>query len=146
MANTILDKLEQFLNMRPGLEPENYGGDISLYRQDYRENCYRPLQDGRKLIAAVRWRDITDEDIIRASRTAFSGRLEVSHERIDYTPGQYGPAEFRHAVCAVLASALWNYFCRDWTGPLESGRELRDYVRRSLKHELGRGTVSRYID
>lgn len=143
----ILDNLEAFLNQRPGLEPDNYGGDIRLYRQDYREHCHRPLQDGRKLIAAVRWREsITGDDLIKAARGAFSGRLEVSPERIDYMPGQYGPTEFRHAVCSVLAAALWDYYRKGWSGGPESGENLRLYIRSALNHELGRGTVSRYID
>lgn len=29
--------------------------------------------------------------------------------RIEYTVGQYMPTEYRRAVCAVLASALWEY-------------------------------------
>ena len=52
---------------------------------------------------------------------------------IDYCASQYWPTEYRKAVCAVLASALWNrkrVDMPDDTGELSPGDWLRDQFRR----------------
>ncbi len=57
---------------------------------------------------------------------------------IEYTTGQYMPTEYRKAVCAVLASALWEY-TRDKCMPPVSGFSVRrwnerDVIVRSYNH------------
>ncbi len=118
----IIDALSTWIRQRPGLEFANYG-DITSYRAECR-NIARDKRDAETLLAAVKWCDgITWHDIVKASESAYSGRLKIEATpnyrddasgpflklRIDYCTGQYWPTEYRRAVCAVLASALWEY-------------------------------------
>jgi hypothetical protein len=148
---TLISNLRRFARQRPGLEFGNYG-DWKAYRAEMRA-ITRDLAHAETLLRAVQYDDsITAQDIIEASTSAFSGRLEIEacmhgqsgattcgkcghvwcdrcdpapsamchkcngagpsrHKpnglRIDYCTGQYFPTEYRKAVCAVLASALW---------------------------------------
>lgn len=130
----ICDALARWIKQRPGLEYGNYG-DPTSYRAECR-SIARDKREAETLLAAVRWRDsITADDLLKAAQGAFSGRLTISLEerqaesdytstggnyfqqppgkewraKIDYCAGQYWPTEYRKAVCAVLASALWDY-------------------------------------
>ncbi len=61
--------------------------------------------------------------------------------KIDYCTGQYWPTEYRKAVCAVLASALWNRKRADMpddTGKLSYGDWLRDQFRREYGIGIGK--------
>ena len=139
----ILEALEAFVNQRPGLEPANYCGRPDLYRQDYREGCLQPLQDFRKLLAAVRWRDSLTADDLRGSfRLAFGGRLRLRDDgSLRYTPGQYGAVEYRRAACAVLARALGDYWLDDAPEGMKPG-----YLYFLARNELGRGIARRWFD
>lgn len=112
----IIDALRAFIRQRSGLEYGNYGDPVS-----YRAECRSIARDKREaetLLAAVSWRDGIDADaLIKAAEGAYSGRLTIKEPQprgrigvdIDYCTGQYFPTEYRRAVCAVLASALWDY-------------------------------------
>jgi len=114
MKELIIDALRQWIRQRPRLDFANYG-DVSTYRAELR-SIGNDLKHARELLAAVASRDgITDKDLIDASRRAYSGRLTIdtsSGVSIDYCVGQYWPTEYRHAACAVLASALREYWKR----------------------------------
>jgi hypothetical protein len=116
----ICDALARWVKQRPGLEFGNYG-DIAAYRSEQR-SIARDKREAETLLAAVRWRDgITADMLKKAAESAFSGRLSIKcvtvwpgkdatpRYNIDYCTGQYWPTEYRRAVCAVLASALWEY-------------------------------------
>jgi hypothetical protein len=159
----IIDALRAFIRQRPGLEFGNYG-DVTAYRAECR-SIARDKREAETLLQAVSWRDgITWKDIVKASESAYSGRLSIdmgddwqiavsspnrqriesktvgfateqdardrialwrasgspdaeraavlpptSRVSIGYCTGQYFPTEYRRAVCAVLASALWEY-------------------------------------
>jgi len=140
----ILNMLESFTNERPGLIFADYG-DVRMYREDYRKHCEKPLRDFRELLAAVRWRDsLTAEDIRDALRGAFGSRIELreNEKRIDYTPGQYGATEYRHAACDVLARALWAY----WREHTPESMTPREYITKNARREFGRGMTARYFD
>ena len=141
----ILEVLETFVNRRPGLEPANYCGRPDLYRQDYREGCLQPLQDFRKLLAAVDWRDsLTADDLRDSFRLAFGGRLSLHGDgSLEYTPGQYGAVEYRRAACAVLAYALHDYWLFDHP---RTAMTSRDYIVTKARAELGRGIARRYFN
>jgi len=122
------------MNQRPGLEPGNY---ISHGMDDAGRKAYRAevraitkdLHHARTLLMAVSRSDsITADDLIKAAPRAFSGRLTIKlgcivgqqfvqmesterqlEARVSYCTGQYFPVEYRKAVCAVLASALWEH-------------------------------------
>jgi hypothetical protein len=126
----ILDALAAFAAQRPGLEFGNYG-DAKAYRAEMR-SITRDLSHARALLRAVQLRgSISADDLISAARSAYSGRLTIKEGGYDapgsrelvleYCTGQYFPTEYRRAVCAVLASALWSYV-REHAMPAPSGK------------------------
>lgn len=159
MKQQIIDSLHTFINRRPGLEYGNYGDPVA-YRAETRA-ITKDLHQARELLRYVELRDsITSADIINASKSAYSGRLTIGGDaKIDYCTGQYWPTEYRRAVCAVLASAIWAWK-RDQCMPAptlhhnsETGETLHrytglragDYLRANLKREFGRGMASRWF-
>lgn len=134
MKAEILQTLDRFIRQRPGLEYGNYGNPTS-YRAEMRD-ITRDLHHARELLATVSWRDsITADDLMRAAKESYSGRLSIVTEgekvSIDYCTGQYFPTEYRKAVCAVLSSALWDYWRKNGGKPRETAkRELSRSVAR----------------
>ena len=159
MKQQIIDSLHTFVRQRPGLEYGNYGDPVA-YRAEMRA-ITKDLHQARELLRYVELRDsITGADIIKASESAFSGRLTICDDAtIDYCTGQYFPTEYRKAVCAVLSSAIWAWK-RDQCMPAptlhhnsETGETVQrfkglragDYLRANLKREFGRG-MSRWFN
>jgi hypothetical protein len=105
-------------------------------------------------LRAVEWRDgITAEMLIDAARHAYSGRLTLEPQpdgsvRIDYCTGQYFPTEYRRAVCAVLSSALWDYWAENSPQPVDDFDTVSrgDYLRHTAKRELGRTLAARWFN
>lgn len=161
---TLIATLDRFIRQRPGLEFGNYG-DVTSYRSEVR-SIGKDLQHARVLLRAVEWRDsISADDILRAARGAFSGRLSIVETEsgkftLDYCTGQYWPTEYRRAVCAVLSSALWGYWREHCmpeptlhhngeTGETVSrycGLRAGDYLRRTALREFGRGIAARWFN
>lgn len=76
--------------------------------------------------------------------------------KLEYCTGQYWPTEYRRAVCAVLASAIW-YWWREKCMPLGftehpadppryDGLSAGDYLRRNARREFGRAIASRWFN
>ena len=160
----IITALRAFVAQRSGMDWHNYG-DVTSYRAEQR-GIMRDGKEARELLRAVELRDsITADDIIKASKSAFSGRLSIVERddgavAVDYCAGQYFPTEYRKAVCAVCASVLWDYM-RDHCMPApelmhnsETGETLRrykgmragDYIRAQFRREYGRGIASRWFN
>jgi hypothetical protein len=107
---------------------------------------YRPIlkhgKQARNLLSFVSRRDISAEDLLSASQSAFSGRLSFvfrgDSAAVDYTTGQYFPTEYRAAACSVLARAVWEYFR---TGCNYSPEQIRKAARR----EFGRAIASAWF-
>ena len=138
----ILDALATFANQRPGLNFADYG-DATLYRQDYNQNCARPLQDFRAMLSAVRWRDSLNTNALLLAIEQTNRLSLLDNGEFEYTPGQMGATEYRHAACIALSRALWNY----WRGDaLDAGRKPREYITRNARAEFGRGIADRYFD
>jgi hypothetical protein len=179
---TLISNLRKFARQRPGLEFGNYG-DAKSYRAEMRA-ITRDLAHAETLLRAVQYDDsISARDIIDAAQSAFSGRLtitpvyiqnsglygmapEVCRYDIGYCTGQYFPTEYRKAVCAVLASALWEHwrghcmpapFTNIGTGddqwyalrgtnglmkPVSGG----EWLRSTFRSEFGRAIASRYFN
>ena len=149
----IITALRAFVAQRSGMDWHNYS-DAASYRAEQRI-ITRDGKEARELICAIEWRDsITADDIIKASKSAFSGRLSIVERddgavAVDYCAGQYFPTEYRKAVCAVCASVLWDYtrvnygagFAQSAGRPV-TGSELRAQFRR----EYGRGIASRWFN
>jgi len=138
---TILNALYTFAHKRPQLEYGNYGDPVA-YRAESRA-ITRDLHDARRLLRAVELRpSITAQEILDASRRAFSGRLTITTDadnvQIDYCTGQYFPTEYRRAVSAILASALWSYWQTDAT----DAQRIRNTARR----EFSKGIAQRYFN
>jgi len=144
----IITALYAFIAQRPGLEYGNYGEPIS-YRAEVRA-IGRDLTQARQLIRDVELRaSITADDIIDASKHAYSGRLTITASddgkiSVDYCTGQYFPTEYRKAVCAVMASVLWNWK-RTQCMPAGTAKP-GDYLRTSFKREYGRGMAARWFN
>lgn len=108
----ILAALHRFVRQRPGLDWRNYG-DRAAYREEMR-GITRDLKEAETLLRQVALaHTITGEDLITASRLSFSGRLKINQTpdgvTLDYCTGQYFPTEYRRAVAAICAGALWDW-------------------------------------
>src|SRR5574343_177078 len=116
----IIELLRNFAEQRPGIEPGNYSDGTMAGWRAYRAESRavtRDLHEARELIRAVELSGIT-ADMLREAFRAFSGRLTLTERdgkpALEYCTGQYFPTEYRKAVCAVCAAALWSYkrdFC-----------------------------------
>ena len=151
----IVDALSRWIRQRPGLEYGNYG-NITTYRAEMRD-ITRDLHHARELLAFVcRHDSITADDLIHAAEHSYSGRLSIDVDSlnmpvghaprvtIDYCTGQYWPTEYRRAVCAVLASAVWDWYrvhCMPDPAPASAG----DYIRRQCLREFGRSIANRWF-
>lgn len=159
----ILECLAAFAKQRPGLEFGNYG-DVAAYRSEMR-GITRDLHHARALIAAIAWRDSITAEKLKDAFRAYGGRLTWDGEkrRLDYCVGQYFPTEYRRAVCAVLASALWDYMRenlptddkrRTLHHNSETGETLYrydglragDYIRRAARREFGAAIAKRWFN
>jgi hypothetical protein len=145
MKNEIISALRTFAQKRPNLEYCNYG-DSSSYRAEARA-ITKDLHHARRLIKKVELSGITAQDLIVASNEAFSGRLTIipantysDQFKIDYCTGQYFATEYRKAVCAVLARALWNHWREDRKDGdlMTTGQQLRAIARSELGASLAR--------
>ena len=167
--SAIIAALHKFVAQRPGLEYCNYG-DAAIYRSEMR-SITADRHHAETLLTAVSWRDsITADDLIKAAEHAFSGRLSIKEidgkVRLEYCTGQYFPTEYRKAVCAVLASALWDYARANMPAP--SGKVKRvsgvgafrtesehdsinglspgDWLRKHFRSEFGRSIGNRWFN
>ena len=143
----LLNCIKNFIGQRAGLEFGNYG-EISSYRQEQRR-ITKDRHHAEALINAVAWRDsITADNIIEASKRAYSGRLSIIETgdgafRIEYCTGQYFPTEYRAAACAVLAQALW-YAWRSEC-PKDHAKP-GEYIRHQARCCFGRSIQKRWLD
>jgi hypothetical protein len=121
----IIAMLRKFARQRPGLEFGNYG-DWKAYRAEMR-SITRDLQHAQTLLRRVELSSMP-ADTLRAAFRAYSGRLTLSKDEsgrqvLSYCTGQYWPTEYRRAVCAVAASALWDWW-RDHAMPAAHAFEV----------------------
>lgn len=146
-----LAALMTFAAQRSGMEPGNYG-DWRAYRQESRR-VTQDLHDVRRMFGAVAVRDSIGVPQIMEACRAYSGRLTLKAKDggffVEYCTGQYFPTEYRRAVCAVLASALWDHTrvsCPET--PTHNGKPCSpgDWIRRRFRNELGARLARRYSD
>jgi len=149
MKNEIISALYTFAHKRPQLEWRNYS-DSSSYLAEARA-ITKDLHHARALLRKVELSGITAQDLIKASTEAFSGRLTImpansytDEIRIDYCTGQYFATEYRKAVCAVLARALWNH----WVEDRKEGEFMttRQKIRVLARAEFGRTIAQTYFN
>jgi len=139
MKNEIINALRTFAQKRPQLEYVNYG-DLSSYLRESRA-ITKDLHHARKLLRKVELSSITAQDIVNASNEAFSRRLTIipansynDKIKVEYCIGQYFATEYRKAVCAVLARALWNH----WRSDATDAQRIRNTARSELGATLAR--------
>ena len=134
MKDQLLDTLRQFAAKRPNRSFADYG-DRTIYNR-YSREITRDLHHARELIRKVELSGIDADQIIKASRSAWSGRLTItpteSGYQLDYCSGQYFPTEYRKAVCAVLAAALWDYYRENIPASVNFKKGFRRNFSRSL--------------
>jgi hypothetical protein len=65
---------------------------------------------------------------------------------LDYCTGQYWPTEYRAAVCAVCASALWDYYREDFAKAANPGESPGDAIRRKFRRQFGAAMQRRWFD
>ena len=151
--STIISLLESWINQRAGLDPRDYisGWNDTAGRSAYRSeqrSITQDKHDAERLLRSVSSLDsITAADLMEATR-AYSGRLQIKQKdngswEIEYCTGQYFPTEYRAAVCAVLASALWNDSRKDVPEEVENKGE---YLRKSFVRWFGRSIARRWFN
>lgn len=138
--STLIHALGEFISKRSGIDGRNYNSRDS-FMGDYRK-ILRDGKHARRLLGYVSRRSISAEDLVAASKSAYSGRLSFvingDSARVDYCVGQYFPTEYRTAACAVLARAVWDYYR---TGCNYSPEQIRNAARR----EFGRAIASAWF-
>ena len=137
MKQKILNALYTFANKRPQLEYSNYG-DFSSYSQESRA-ITKDLHHARALLRKVELSGISANELLEASKEAFSGRLEITATddglvKVSYCVGQYFPTEYRKAVASVCARALWNY----WKTDANDADRIRNTARREFPRAIAR--------
>jgi hypothetical protein len=139
----LIDALRVWIRQRPGLDYGNYGEPHS-YRAELR-SIARDKRDAEHLLRAVELSAMTGQDLLAGFR-AFSGRLEWTGKGLQYTTGQYWPTEYRKAVAAVCASALWDYYREDYSQDARGTESPGDAIRRNFKRVYGRTIQHRWFD
>ena len=137
MKNEIINALRTFAQKRPQLEYGNYG-NFSSYSQESRA-ITKDLHHARALLRKVELSGISAEELLEASKEAFSGRLEITATddglvKVSYCVGQYFPTEYRKAVASVCARALWNY----WKTDANDADRIRNTARREFPRAIAR--------
>jgi len=154
----IISALRAFIRQRPGLEYRNY---CSGYQDTTGRSAYfrelrgitKTLHEAKVLLVAVESEAGITGQALADAFSAYSGRLSWDGTRVDYVTGQYWPTEYRAAVCAVLASALWNHkrdtlsideteACPDHAPGVKNVGEV---IRRSFRERFGRGIQRRWF-
>lgn len=156
--------MDRFIRQRPGLEYGNYssGWNDKEGRKAYFAECRsiaRDLREARTLLAAVGWRESIDAKALKEAFRAYSGRLTVTVRAmttkdgsplwvagLEYCTGQYWPTEYRKAVCAVLASALWDVQRASMSNDTVNGKSPGDRIREHFRREFGRAIQQRWFN
>jgi hypothetical protein len=137
----MLNALERHINRRSGLEAQDYAGNRAALRADRREIA-RDGSDCRAMLRYLRrCYQLQAETVSQAIREGYGGRVayDAQNQRIDFTPGQYWPTEYRAAAASVLAKALYLHITRGVS-------ESRVHVGRMYaERELGRGIARRWF-
>ena len=144
----IMKALYEWIDQRPGLDSCNYG-DVSSYRSEMRR-ITQQRHDASRLMHSVGSRQrITADQIIEASKIAYSGRLYIVESddkvTIEYHAGQYWPTEYRAVVCAVMSLILWEAQYES-LAKLPNITNLGDKLRANFHMWYGPGIAKRWFN
>ena len=146
LKDNIIKTLRAFVAQRSGLEYGNYG-DTKAYNAEKRQ-ITRDLTDAKQLIREVELSAMTAEQLV-SGFSAYSGRLNITTTgesvSLDYTTGQYFPTEYRKAVCAVCARALWDFYRESYAANARTGESPGDAIRRRFRETLGKRIANRWF-
>lgn len=157
----IITALYAFVAQRPGMDPRNYN-DFAGYRQELRQ-VTNDRHHAERLLGAIRWRtSITADKLKEAFKRAFMGRLSWVEQarqdnqvwgKLEYCTGQYFATEYRKAVAAVCAAALWDYWREGYTpermealSTANGGPGIGNLMRESARKEFGATIQRRYFN
>lgn len=172
-TDLVLAALGAFVLQRPGMEPGNYGWGAEgarAYRAELRR-VTRDRHDAERLLSHFGVRAVPLETLRGAFR-AYSGRLtlhehweqhsaetypgkpcgsECDHREfkgcsVSYCTGQYFATEYRRAVCAMLAQALWDHWREGYAASAKRGESAGDAIRRNFRREFGAHFARRWFD
>jgi len=151
----IMELLRKWTAQRSGLDSRNYGGPERIVKngritytpnQGLKSDMQRIAQHGKdaKILMQFVEREptITADFLRQAFKSAYIGRLSLNEHmrRLDYVTGQYFPTEYRAAVCAVLASAIWHHIRN------QDANSTGDSIRKEARRIFGRGIASRWFN
>lgn len=148
----IISLLSAFAEQRPGLDPRNYitYGNNREGRRAYRaesRSITRDLHHARILLSAVSRAQSMTLDTLKGAFRAFAGRLTLRDDgKLDYCTGQYWPTEYRRAVCAVCAAALWDHYRDSYAAAARKGESPGDAIRRQFRREFGAHLARRWFN
>ena len=145
----IIDNLRGFIAQRSGIDARNYishwqdtAGRAAL-RADQR-TITKHGKHARELLRHVELSGITAQELVDESK---GKRLEISEDgSVTYIAGQYFATEYRAGVCAVLASALWNYYRDDFAALKRKDESDGDAIRRKFKTMFGRSIANAWFN
>lgn len=150
----VLLALEHFITQRPGIDPRNYtSGNDHAGRKAYHAESRRVTRDrhdAERLLRAVALSSMPLDTLLGGFR-AFSGRLTIQAGKdggveLSYCTGQYFPTEYRRAVCAVLSSALFDFYRDGFVACARSSESPGDAIRRCFAQEFGLRFARRWFD
>lgn len=128
---TTIEKLNEFVNQRAGLNFADYG-DVSSYRKESRE-ITRDRSDYYELLGFARMTVNDLEQKLETELKETSGRLKMDKEgNIEYCTGQYFPTEYRPAACRVLSWLIWKELGKVY----ETGNDIRKAARRNVSRRV----------
>ena len=105
--------LVEYASQGPSLEPRDYFSDwrdtngLAAYRSESR-SIGKDWRRFKQLVQEAATVGVTDQHVIDAAKSAYSGRYEWTGSEWSYCVGQYWPTEYRSAACAVLDQAIRN--------------------------------------
>ena len=87
----------------------NHADSLRAYRSEA-ARITRQLHSVESAARRAAFARVDDDDVIKASQSAYAGRMEVSRCAgggfdVDYCAGQYWPTEYRSAAACVLIEA-----------------------------------------
>lgn len=136
-----LEKLNEFVNARPGLDFANYG-DSKSYNAESRE-ITRDRGNYLELVSFASWRVRDLEGKLTARLFNSPDRLTMNDEgRIIYHAGQYHPTEYRPAAARAIASLIWADYSNERNEKGEpvykDGHEIRAAIRRNVSRRVAK--------
>ena len=88
-----LSDLKTFIKQQARLDSSNYAGYVDAYKSD--RNRIKQAQRACKKAAGFYW---YHDKVALIPDEYFDGRLIITENSIDYTPGQYAPTEVYWAL------------------------------------------------